>query len=282
MQPLAVEHATVTIDFEHSRVGDLIIKLTSPNGTEGVLLNRVGVNPGSIDDTGHGSEALEFAFGNVSAWGENVHGDWTLTVEDALTGETGIIKSWSLELSGKLSDLDDIYVYTEEFSELNDVSRLTLNDVSGDDTINVAAISGDTSLDLNAGASSVIDGKTVTLASGTIIERAITGDGNDTLIGNAHNNLLFGGRGQDTLNGNAGNDWLIGAWGNDSLIGGAGFDRFVIRNGDMGQRHFMTFTFSDDLIVLAGYETIKDIDDLTITQNGAHARSYCLIVKLSF
>ena len=272
IQPLTVEHADVVINFSHPRMGDLIIKLISPNGTEGVLLSRLGVDPGSTTDTGHGSETLEFQFGNVSTWGEVFYGDWTLIVEDALTGETGTINSWSLKLSGKLSDLDDTYIYTEEFSTLTDASRLTLDDTSGDDTINTAVISSDTVLDLSAGSNSTIDGKTVTTTAGTVIERGITGDGDDILTGNAENNLLFGGRGSDTLSGAAGNDWLIGSWGNDDVTGGTGTDRFLIRSGDTGTTTVQDFNLSDDLVTLTGYEGLSDISELTILASGSDAQ----------
>ncbi|MGB7415610.1 MAG: leishmanolysin-related zinc metalloendopeptidase [Thermosynechococcaceae cyanobacterium] len=50
------------------------------------------------------------------------------------------------------------------------------------------------------------------------VERFTTGNGNDTILGDAANNIFQGGAGNDTLQGGAGND---------SLSGGAGRDRFV-------------------------------------------------------
>jgi Ca2+-binding RTX toxin-like protein len=267
--PFTVEHATVTIDFTHSRVGDLVIKLISPNGTEGILLDRLGVDPGSSSDLGHGAESLTFDFGNVSAWGESVNGDWQLVVEDAVTGETGTINSWSLQLSGNYQDLDDVYIYTEEFSTLSDSSRLTLEDLNGgDDTINAATVGSNLTINLNAGSNSVIDGKTLTIASGTEIERAISGDGDDVLTGNSVNNLLFGGRGDDTISGGAGKDWLVGAWGDDDLTGGSGKDRFVVRYGDTGTNTITDFNESEDLIVLSDFEDVHDVSDLNISISG--------------
>ena len=270
LEPLTVEHVTVTINFTHPRTGDLIIKLISPNGTEGVLLNRLGVDPGSTTDNGHGAENFEFEFGNVSAWGESAYGDWTLIVQDANSGETGTINSWSLDLHGKLSDTNDIYVYTEEFSTLTDVSRLTLADTEGDDTINTAAILTNTILNLNAGNHSTIDDKTVTIAAGTLIERGITGDGDDTLIGNNTNNLLFGGRGNDNVSGDIGDDWIIGAQGIDIATGGTGRDRFVIREGDEGSLTITDFEFANDLITFAGFGgQYQSLSHFTVTQSGS-------------
>lgn len=64
----------------------------------------------------------------------------------------------------------------------------------------------------------------------SLIERAIGGSGNDSIIGNDANNLLDGRRGNDRLSGAAGDDVLIANAGTDRLTGGSGDDLFVIRN----------------------------------------------------
>jgi Ca2+-binding RTX toxin-like protein len=56
------------------------------------------------------------------------------------------------------------------------------------------------------------------------VERETGGGGNDSLFGNAGNNLLVGGPGADSINGDAGNDTLQGDGGVDPLDGGAGTD----------------------------------------------------------
>jgi Ca2+-binding RTX toxin-like protein len=53
------------------------------------------------------------------------------------------------------------------------------------------------------------------------------GSGNDTLTGNAANNLLSGGGGNDTLRGQMGRDLLVGGTGNDDLRGGPGSDLLI-------------------------------------------------------
>ena len=59
----------------------------------------------------------------------------------------------------------------------------------------------------------------------SLIENAIGGAGNDTLQGNAANNMLRGG---------GGNDWLDGEGGADQLFGGTGNDTYVVDNlGDV-------------------------------------------------
>ncbi len=42
--PITVEHIELGIDLRHTRIGDLIITLTSPNGTVSTLMDRPTVN----------------------------------------------------------------------------------------------------------------------------------------------------------------------------------------------------------------------------------------------
>lgn len=58
----------------------------------------------------------------------------------------------------------------------------------------------------------------------SMIENAVGGAGNDTLIGNDGDNGLIGNGGNDTEMGNGGNDYLDGGAGKDPLSGGVGND----------------------------------------------------------
>ena len=69
----------------------------------------------------------------------------------------------------------------------------------GTDTINASAVSSNSIINLNAGTTSIIDGVATTIAAGTVIEYAIGGDGDDTLVGNAAANSPVGYRGNDTV-----------------------------------------------------------------------------------
>lgn len=69
----------------------------------------------------------------------------------------------------------------------------------------------------------------------SLIENAIGGSGNDTITGNAADNVLNGGLGNDTLSGGDGDDILNGGDGDDTLIGGAAANgSFNQLNGDNG------------------------------------------------
>lgn len=58
------------------------------------------------------------------------------------------------------------------------------------------------------------------------------GDGNDTLMGSSHADLMVGNGGRDTINGTAGDDIIDGGAGDDSLRGGAGTDTIYGGDGD--------------------------------------------------
>lgn len=125
----------------------------------------------------------------------------------------------------------------------------TLWDTQGHDTLNASRFTQPCLIELNAGAysslgfqsnwdqyaklswSSVPDKATfydgthnLGIAWGVVIEDALGGSGDDTLVGNTANNLLEGGAGDDSLDGGLGDDTLEGDAGNDSLLGGLGKD----------------------------------------------------------
>lgn len=226
---LEVESAQVTLELDHPRWGDLIVKLISPTGTESVLVNRPGKAPGSgASDRGDASSGpLSFSFNSARLRGEPSAGTWTLQVIDAATGDAGTLKNWKLDLYGKAADANDVYVYTNEFASFAGSARGSLTDSNGGrDTLNASAVTGNSVIDLNNGSASTLAGKALTVSGE--IEIAIGGDGSDALTGNALNNVLLGGRGADVLVGGEGNDTLDGGRGSDVLTGGAGSDLFVI------------------------------------------------------
>ncbi|MFY0731928.1 retention module-containing protein [Pseudomonas sp. NFX15] len=71
------------------------------------------------------------------------------------------------------------------------------------------------------------------------------GAGNDILFGSGGNDSLDGGKGNDILLGGTGNDTLIGGQGNDILIGGSGGDTFVWKAGDTGSDVIKDFKASE-------------------------------------
>ncbi|RUO27030.1 peptidase S8 [Aliidiomarina minuta] len=84
----------VSVNITHTWIGDLIVTLTSPEGTEHVLHDRAG---GSADDL--------IETWNVGTFnGESMTGDWTLHVSDNAAFDTGTLNSWGLVLSVATED----------------------------------------------------------------------------------------------------------------------------------------------------------------------------------
>ncbi|WP_052261722.1 M10 family metallopeptidase, partial [Leisingera sp. ANG-M1] len=113
--------------------------------------------------------------------------------------------------------------------DLSGTWAASLVDSGGTDTIDLGSRSSDQMLNLNAETFSNLNGLTgnFSIARGTVIENAVTGSGNDHLIGNSANNRLESGSGNDIIDAREGNDILIGGAGADTLSGGTGADRFV-------------------------------------------------------
>ena len=208
---LRIDQVEVYLDVTHTWIGDLTVRLTSPGGTESVLVNRPGVTGG--DPFGTAQNDIHFTLSSTQFWDESAIGDWTLTVADELILETGTFDGWSLSVFGDSIGTDDLYVFTDEFATFTgagDADRRLLSDGFGSDTINAAAVTSATILDLTPGGTSTLAGNVLDIDGGTTVENAFLGDGNDDATGNTANNQLDGGRGADTLRGEDGNDVLVG------------------------------------------------------------------------
>ncbi|YCI27714.1 M10 family metallopeptidase C-terminal domain-containing protein [Erwinia sp. PK3-005] len=111
-------------------------------------------------------------------------------------------------------------------TQSSDVMIFSIWDAGGNDTLNVSGYRQNQLVNLNAQTFSNVGGLigNVSIALGVVIENAIAGAGNDTLIGNTAANGLRGNAGNDMLYGNDGNDALYGDSGSDRLYGGNGND----------------------------------------------------------
>ena len=146
------------------------------------------------------------------------------------------------------------------FATYSPAPALTIYDSGGNDTLDCSGYSAAQTIDLHAGAFSSVGGlvNNIGIALNAVIEKAIGGSGNDTLIASDTGCTLSGGGGNDTLIGGAGNDRLIGGSGVDNLTGGGGADTFVFLLGDSsaasGQHDRITdFVSGADHIDLSGY-----------------------------
>jgi len=254
---IRIDHVELTVDIAHPYRGDLTITLTSPDGTISIVMDR----PLNGSDSG---DNLLFRFGSNAFWGENSAGTWTVTITDANGGNVGTVYSLSLQVYGDSITADDLYIFTNEFASLgSDSTRATLTDTDGGvDTLNAAAVTSASTLDLRAGATSIIAGRTLTIANGTVIETAWGGDGADVIYGNSSANKLYGARGDDTLEGGAGNDTLDGGAGNDIARFTGNQSRYAITIENGGYRVTDSLSGGDGSDFLVNVETLRFADGL--------------------
>lgn len=97
-ESFSLEHVEVIFQASHPYRGDLKIVLTSPSGTQSVLAE-------SHSDS---NADYNWKFMSVRHWGELSAGNWTLTVSDLKSGNTGTFDAWGLMLYGNYSDVTDV------------------------------------------------------------------------------------------------------------------------------------------------------------------------------
>lgn len=220
---LNLQWVRVQVGLEFQTLDDLKIVLYSPDGTQSVLLNH----PYSGSSSGQQIFNTSVQLSTDQFWGEQSTGTWRLWIGDANPSgfDTGFLSSANLVLVGDQPTVNHAYIYTDEYATAlaANPSRGILTDAGGGaDTIDIAATSGNCTLNLTAGTRCTIDGAALTIGQSTILKTAIGGSGTDTLIANNLGDVLQAGTGNTTLIGGAGNDTLIGGIGNDTFSGGAG------------------------------------------------------------
>ena len=93
---IRVEQVSVKIDIDAATNstadwGDLLIKLTSPAGTESILAEP---------HTDAQKTYSNWTYWSVRHLEENSQGTWTLSIEDRRSGDNHLLKSWELEIFG--------------------------------------------------------------------------------------------------------------------------------------------------------------------------------------
>ena len=94
-----VSAVAVPVDITHTWIGDLVVELTSPEGTTVRLHNASGSSGDDI--VGIYGETLvpDGPGGLLDFLGENPVGDWTLFIFDDTSPDTGTLNSWGLAIT---------------------------------------------------------------------------------------------------------------------------------------------------------------------------------------
>ncbi len=211
---------SVELGLNHS--GDLTdydIVLTSPSGTKSILSTATPFFDVPSD------AKIPWAYYSNAFRGEDAAGVWKISITDAFVANPGRLTDAYLRFYGAAPSDDDVLIFTNEFSDYagrNGHSKV-LGDTAGRDTLNAAAVSAATTIDLAKG-TGVIDGVKITLRGS--VQDVLGGDGDDKLTGDARANWLAGGRGADTLKGGGGKDVIEDGDGRDVMYGGNQGDLF--------------------------------------------------------
>lgn len=252
-----LEHVDLTLSFTHSYFRDLRLRLVSPGGV------AMSLYDGTSGSGSTSSGLFTYSFGVEGFRGVESAGTWRVELQDAAALDSGTLYSVGFSGTGALASNDDIYHYTDEIFTLLGQSgqafRQSLSDSNGgQDWIDASAMVRDLNLDLNSGASSSAGGTAfLSIASDTRIEKAIGGDGNDRLVGNAYDNVLIGMRGDD---------WLVGGDGNDTAV----FRGLRALYSIASAGGLTTVIGADGTDVLSGMELLR-FDDVTLADPGAPA-----------
>lgn len=89
-----VRSIQVSLDIEHSYLGDLKVKLTCPDGRETLLHDRKGGGQDNLIKT----YSMDDTPGLSSLMGQSAQGDWVLSVADLASIDTGVLRHWGFTL----------------------------------------------------------------------------------------------------------------------------------------------------------------------------------------
>jgi subtilisin-like proprotein convertase family protein len=141
--PGEIGDVNLHLDIAHPQIGDLTVKLTSPSGKTATVLLRPGFETGALrgcpfddldvtfddeSETAYGqcaylSPSMSGTMRSVSALsildGGEREGLWTLVVQDTQPSNSGMLRSWSLDIPCRLPDLtmeviDDLTIANTE------------------------------------------------------------------------------------------------------------------------------------------------------------------------
>jgi subtilisin-like proprotein convertase family protein len=91
----------VTVAISHTWIGDLVVRLTAPDGTSALLHDRAGAQRRDLRVT-YDAQAVPAL---ATLRNRDVAGEWTLEVQDHAERDTGLLHRWVLELDSEAEPL---------------------------------------------------------------------------------------------------------------------------------------------------------------------------------
>jgi Ca2+-binding RTX toxin-like protein len=203
------------------------IENVTGNGGSDTLIGDTNTN---VLNGGDGNDIINGGGGNDVINGDVSNDTILYTVGDGADTVNGGAGIDALQISSNTGDQSLSVTY----------AGTTITNIAGGAVTAVELISADMGADVDTLVYTATGTVNVNLTAGTAsgftsisnIENVTTGNGNDSVTGNALANTLIGGGGNDTLNGGGGNDILVGGIGTDTVNGDAGNDIIQYAFGD--------------------------------------------------
>jgi subtilisin-like proprotein convertase family protein len=213
---------STTVGIDHTFVNDLEIRLTSPGGTTVTLIDNTDGDGNNfcqtlLDDDATGAPSIQSAVtanapftgtwlpaNPLSAFDlQNPNGNWTVTVQDFFSTDTGNLRAVSIIIDATTPEALCALATPPAGARVGTAGQDEITGTPGNDVI--FGLAGNDNIN-GLGGNDII----------------CAGDGNDLLQGGDGNDILVGGAGNDRLLGQGDNDVLLGQAGFDYLDGGAG------------------------------------------------------------
>ena len=294
-----VENLVLTGSVNTNGSGNALDNVITGNGGANLLNGGAGNDTliagagNDILDGGSGADNLQGGIGNDSYFVDEA-GD--LVVELTNAGTDTVTSSIDYVLGANLENL--VLAGSEDLAGTGNSVSNTITGNSGNNLIDGGAgadmmVGGagddrfivDVTTDViseaaDGGVDTAFAGATYTL--GANVEHlvltgaaAINGTGNaldNSITGNDAANVLQGGAGSDIINAGGGNDTLDGGAGADTLAGGTGNDSYVVDDA-LDTVLELAGEGLDTVLASSAYTLSANIENLTLTGNGANAGS---------
>ncbi|QTL03209.1 S8 family serine peptidase [Aquabacter sp. L1I39] len=208
---IRVQHALVGLHIQapNSGLENLSVSLIGPDGTSNLFMDPSVYAPSASI----GLTDLSYTFDTVRSWGQiSTSGDWVLSVSNNTGGAVSF--EAGLWLIGDGVNVGETFIYTDDYARLGaeDADRTTLSSTQPyPHTLNAAAVTSDTWVNLSSDAARVA-GVDTHFTPSLRFGRVVTGDGNDTLKGDADDTVFVTGRGINSVDGGGGYDTLQLQW----------------------------------------------------------------------